>query len=119
MKTNKIEPSFQRLKIGKIPAYCIAHLPTYKEMEKLTDKADVFIKICEKDFEYKGDRIQKINVPALKISARPLNLGFFEKLFNKKTVTEYFPVGNMRVSVVYDDNKTITDVISDVVSKVK
>ncbi len=59
-------------------------------MKILTEKADVFIKICEKDFEYAGNGVQKITIPALKISGRPLNLGFWEKLFNKKQLPNIF-----------------------------
>lgn len=118
MKVSEIKPSFKSLKVGRMSAIGRIYLSSYSEMEKLAEKADVFIKLSEKDFPYKNDKVTRMNCTALKISARPLNLSFWEKLAGKKTVTEYFPIGNMRQSVIYDKHKTVLDVVADVVSKV-
>lgn len=119
MKTEKIQQSFGQLKIGKLSAVGRISLPIPKELEKLSKGADVFIKTCEKEFPYKSNPNRTMGTEALKISARPLKLGFWDRLFNKKTVTGYYPIGNMKDSVIYDTTKTVADVIKDLVAKVK
>ena len=119
MKTVKIHQNFGRLRVGKLSNIGRVVLPPQEELKKLTEKADVFIKTCEKEFLYKSNPNRTMGTEALKISARPLKLGFWDKLFNKKTVTEYYPIGNMKDSVIYDTKKTVVDVIKDVVAKVK
>ena len=64
--------------------------------------------MCENDFPYSSAKIPRLRISALKISARPLKLGFWDKLFNKRTVTDYFPIGNMKNSVIYDKNRTVS-----------
>lgn len=118
MQTNRVQPNFGRLRLGKITSIGHVNLPSESIMEKLSENADVFIKSCEHTFTYKGGKIKRMGCSALKISARPLNLGFWAKLFDKRTVTEYYPVGNMKDSVIFDKTKTIEDVIREVVSKV-
>ena len=97
MKTVKIHQNFGRLRVGKLSNIGRVVLPPQEELKKLTEKADVFIKTCEKEFLYKSNPNRTMGTEALKISARPLKLGFWDKLFNKKTVTEYYPIGNMNM----------------------
>ena len=119
MEIPKIGSGFCGLKIGNLPSFVQVHLPPYYQLEKLAKNADVFITFCEKEFPYAEGKISKMNISALKISARPLNLPFWKRIFNKQTITEYFPVGNMKNSVVYDKSRSVLDVITDIVSKVQ
>ena len=119
MEINKVNPSFKSLKIGRLPAIARIYIPPYEEMEKLTKNADVYIKSCENFFPYEKYGLKRMWCQALKISARPKNLSFFKRLFNKNTVTEYFPIGNLRESVIYDKSKTVAGIIAELVSKVQ
>lgn len=101
---------------GKIKPTHINYVLNIKNLGKYrTDpNIDVFIKSTIKDFPYQYGG--KMPVSAIKISARPTKISFWEKLLGKRTVTEYFPTGNLSI---VKNNESINDVFNRVISKVK
>ena len=94
MKTNVVNSmDFRGIKVSK-HLYTIHHnyIRDLKDMDKIAAGIDVFISSVTKSLPY---RKSSVTVPAIKISARPQNLSLWERLLGKKTVTEYYPTGNI------------------------
>ena len=90
------------------------YLAELKNLEQYASGIDVFISSAVKNFPYRRGTFP---ISSIKISARPQKLNFWEKLFGKKTVSGYVPVGNM--SNYVEGNKSFREVFMDVVSKAK
>ena len=114
MKINEIKHSFRGLSIKGINPIDRIALPNIEQFENLTKSVDVFLKSTTHGFPFHNTLLE---TSAIKISARPKNLGFWERLFGLKTKTDYFPVGNCRD--IIDFNHSFEEVLSNVISQVK
>ena len=113
MKTDKIKPNFTGLQICNIKPLHTIYIKNIKYLEKLASGKDVFIRSTTKDFPY---RKSMVSVSSLEILVRPQKLNFFQKLFGTKTVREYFPTGNYKDLIKF--NETFEDVFKKAISKV-
>lgn len=113
---NKYRPNFKSIDYRKLRALDAIHLPNDKGIiEKMAEGIDVFLKSTVKSYPYHNSTLP---VNSIKIIARPKNLTFFERLLGKKTVVGYFPTGNLRSIIEYNEAK-FEDVFAKVVSQVK
>ena len=106
--------NFKGIRIGKLNPLHTVYLTDIKSLEKFTDGVDVFIKSVSKNFPY---RKSQISVPSIKITARPQNLGFIDRLLGRKTVKNYFPVGSLRSILDFED--TFESLFMKTIEKVK
>lgn len=114
MKINGVKPSFKGLHFKNIKPIDRIYLPNLEQFESLAKGIDVFLKSTTHSFPFHNTSLK---ISAIKISARPKNLGFWEKLFGLKTKTGYFPVGNCRS--IIDFKHSFAEVLSNVISQVK
>ena len=114
MEIGSSKPSFKGIKWGHIYPIHTIYLSDRSYLESLASGVDVFIKSAVKNFPY---RKSQVPISSIKVTARPQNLGFWEKLLNKKTVTEYFPTGNWCEIIGYKE--PFETVFNRVISQVK
>ena len=113
MNIKKVTPSFRGLNVSKLNAIDAMSVDNIERYRNLAENYDVSLKSTKKDFPY---RKSSMTVNAIKISARPKNLGFWDKLLGRKTVIEYFPT-RMRELIEY--KKCFAQVFKETIAKVK
>lgn len=117
MTLSELKVSFKSIKIGKLSSSEIIQLPDEKTLEYISQNADVKLKGVNKNFPYRNGTI---SIRAIKITARPKGLTFFQKLFGKKTITDYYPTSlNLKQYIKFDFKGTFEEFLKKIIEKTK
>ena len=115
MKIIKTNPSFKRLTLSSLkPIDKSLFINDVRQLENASKNLDVILKSTKRDFPYRQTRL---SMSAIKITARPQKLSFFEKLFGRRTVVSFFPTGQLHDLV--SGEKAFEEFFKKTISKVK
>lgn len=100
MKLNNIKNiSFQGLKEGNLSTIARVHISNLYPLKEEMKDVDVFIKSVE---HYFPQGKYPYEISAIKMSIMPKGLNFFQRLFSKQKITDYFPIGELGKSINYE-----------------